>query len=117
MTILSKADAQTLLNKVLSFSKADGLSVNLNGGRSANTRFGVNSANTSGDIENLSLFVNAQFGLRSGCATTNTLDDAGLERVVRAAEEIAKLRPEDPELMPLIEKQEYGEINAYDDAT
>ena len=100
MAILTRAEAEALLNKVLSFSKADALSVNLNGGRTANTRFGVNSANTSGDIENLSLFVNAQFGQRSGTATTNTLDDAGLERVVRAAEEIAKLRPEDPEQMP-----------------
>jgi len=117
MAILTRAEAEALLNKVLSFSKADALSVNLNGGRTANTRFGVNSANTSGDIENLSLFVNAQFGQRSGTATTNTLDDAGLERVVRAAEEIAKLRPEDPEQMPYIEKQEYASINAFDEAT
>jgi predicted Zn-dependent protease len=117
MAILTRADAQALLNKVLSLSKADALAATLNGGRSANTRFGVNSANTSGDVENVSLAVSAQFGQRSGNATTNTLDDAGLERVVRAAEEIARLRPDDPEMMPFVGKQEYAEINGFDEAT
>jgi predicted Zn-dependent protease len=117
MAILTRAEAQALLEKVLSFSKADALEAGLNGGRSANTRFGVNSANTAGDIENLSLAVTAQFGQKSGTATTNTLDDAALERVVRAAEEIAKLRPEDPEQMPFVEKQQYLDINSFDDAT
>src|SRR3954447_25948711 len=110
MAILTRSEAEALLKKVLSFSKADALQANLNGGRSANTRFGVNSANTSGDIENLSLAVVAQFGQRSGTATTNTLDDTGLERVVRAAEEIARLRPEDPEAMPFVGKQDYANI-------
>src|SRR3954471_22402934 len=117
MAMLSKSEAESLLNKVLSFSKADALTANLNGGRSANTRFGVNSANTSGDVENLSLVVNAQFGQRSGTATTNTLDDAGLERVVRAAEEIARLRPEDPEQMPFVEKQDYSTVTSFDQMT
>jgi predicted Zn-dependent protease len=117
MAMLTRSEAESLLKKVLSFSKADALTANLNGGRSANTRFGVNSANTSGDVENLSLVVNAQFGQRSGTATTNTLDDAGLERVVRAAEEIARLRPEDPEQMPFVEKQDYSTVTSFDQST
>jgi predicted Zn-dependent protease len=108
MPILSEAEAKALMDKILSYSKTDALEVNMNGGRAANTRFGVNSANTSGDTDNLSLFVTAQVGQRSGNATSNTLDDAGLERVVRAAEEIARLRPEDPEQMPFVEKQTYA---------
>jgi predicted Zn-dependent protease len=119
MPILSEAEAKALLDKVLALSKTDGLEATLNGGRAANTRFGVNSANTSGDTDNLSLIVNAQAGQRSGAATTNTLDDAGLERVVRAAEEIARLRPEDPEQMPFVEKQTYAPsvAGAFDQAT
>ena len=53
MAILSSSEAEALLKKVLSFSKADELEANLQGGRTANTRFGVNSANTSGDTDNL----------------------------------------------------------------
>lgn len=118
MAILSTSEAEALLKKVLALSKADELEATLQGGRAANTRFGVNSANTSGDIENLSLVVNAHFGQRGGVATTNTLDDAGLERVVRAAEEIARLRPEDPEQMPFLPKQQYAPVDAaFDEAT
>ena len=118
MAIISSSEAEAILKKVLSFSKADELEASLQGGRTAYTRFGVNSANTSGDTDNLSLVVNAHFGQRSGIATTNTLDDQGLERVVRAAEEIARLRPEDPEQQPFLPKQEYGKIEAsFDEAT
>src|SRR5438105_15775009 len=118
MAIISSGEAEALLKKVLSFSKAEELEATLQGGRTAYTRFGVNSANTSGDTDNLSLIVNAHFGQRSGIATTNTLDDQGLERVVRAAEEIAHLRPEDPEQMPFLSKQQYETIAAsFDEAT
>src|SRR5919199_1841600 len=118
MALLSSSEAEAILKKVLSFSKADELEATLQGGRPAYTRFAVNSANTSGDTDNLSLAVNAHFGQRSGIATTNTLDDQGLERVVRAAEEIARLRPEDPEQQPFLPKQEYAKIDAaFDEAT
>src|SRR3954465_15957486 len=118
MSIISSSEAEALLKKVLSFSKADELEATLQGGRTAYTRFGVNSANTSGDTDNLSLIVNAHFGQRVGIGTTTTLDDQGLERVVRAAEEIARLRPEDPEQMPFLQKQQYAAVlTAFDQAT
>ena len=118
MTMLSAQEAQQLLQKVLDLSRADEMEASLTGGRSAYTRFGVNSANTSGDREDLSLAVTARFGQRSGVATTNTLDQPGLERVVRAAEEIARLRPEDPEQQPFLGKQQYTPVDiAFDEAT
>lgn len=118
MALLTAKDAEAILQRVLALSKADELQATLNGGRSAYTRFGVNSASTSGDADDLNLIVNAHFGQRSGVATTNTLDDRGLERVVRAAEETARLRPEDPEQMALLGKQQYTEIaSAFDEAT
>ena len=118
MAIISSSEAESLLKKVLSFSKADEMEASLRGGRAAYTRFGVSTVSTSGDTEDLALVVNAHFGQRGGIATTNTLDDAGLERVVRAAEEIARLRPEDPEQQPFLEKQTYAELNtAFDEAT
>jgi predicted Zn-dependent protease len=118
MAILSSSEAEAILKKVLSFSKADELEANLQGGRTAYTRFGVNTVSTSGDTDNLALVVNAHFGQRSGVATTNTLDDQSLERVVRAAEEIARLRPEDPEQQPFLGKQEYAASDAgFDEPT
>ncbi|HEV2913521.1 MAG TPA: TldD/PmbA family protein [Pyrinomonadaceae bacterium] len=118
MALLSAKEAETLLQKVLAFSKSDEMEATLTGGRRAWTRFGVNSASTSGDTEDLSLAVNAHFGQRSGVATSNTLDDKGIERVVRAAEEIARLRPEDPEQMPFLGKQKYQDNPIeFDEAT
>ncbi|HKQ99223.1 MAG TPA: TldD/PmbA family protein [Pyrinomonadaceae bacterium] len=118
MAILSSSEAEAILKKVLSYSKADELEATLQGGRTAYTRFGVNTVSTSGDTDNLSLAVNAHFGQRSGVATTNTLDDQSLERVVRAAEEIARLRPEDPEQQPFLQKQQYKPTDAgFDEAT
>ncbi|PYS48308.1 MAG: peptidase C69 [Acidobacteria bacterium] len=118
MSLLSSNEAEAILKKVLSFSKADELEATLQGGRAAYTRFGMNSASSSGDTENLSLAINAHFGQRSGIATTNTLDDQSLEKTVRAAEEIAHLRPEDPEQMPFLPKQQYETIAAsFDEAT
>jgi predicted Zn-dependent protease len=118
MAILSSSEAEAILKKVLSFSKADELEATLQGGRTAYTRFGVNTVSTSGDTDNLSLAINAHFGQKSGVATTNTLDDQALERVVRAAEEIARLRPEDPEQQPFLQKQPYAANDAaFDEAT
>lgn len=118
MAILSSSEAEAILKKVLSFSKADELEATLQGGRTAYTRFGVNTVSTSGDTDNISLVVNAHFGQKSGVATTNTLDEQSLERVVRTAEEIARLRPEDPEQQPFLEKQQYASFdNAFDEAT
>lgn len=118
MPILSKSEAQALLQKVLSYSKSEELEALLTGDRSAYTRFGVNSANTCGDTENLTLIVTSHFGQRSGTATTNTLDDASLEKVVRTAEEIARLRPENKEQMPFLGSQQYDVITGtFDEAT
>lgn len=118
MALLSSSEAEALLQKVLSFSKADEMEATLRGNRIAYTRFGASTASTSGDTEDLSLAVNAHFGQRAGVATTNTLDDKSLERVVRAAEEIARLRPEDPEQQPFLSKQQYHPVeSAFDEAT
>ena len=118
MTMLTERDARALLDRVLALKRADEMEVSLRGGRAAYTRFGVNTASFSGDSENLSLIVVARFGQKSGVATTNTLDDAGLERVVRRAEEIARLRPDDPEQIPLLGRQQYGAVSgAFDPAT
>ena len=118
MALLSSSEAEALLQKVLSFSKADELEATLRGGRVAYTRFGASTVNTAGDTHDLSLAINAHFGQRAGVATTNTLDDKSLERVVRAAEEIARLRPEDPEQQPFLSKQQYYPVeSAFDEAT
>ena len=101
MAILSKEEAQTLLKKVLAYSKADECTVSLNGSDSGNIRYALNAISTSGDISTLSLAVNSTFGKKTGTASINEFDDESLKKVVQRAEELAQLAPDNPEHMPL----------------
>ncbi len=110
MAILSKEEAKKIIDKVLSFAKADETSVSLNGGKTGNIRYARNTVSTSGESTNLSLAVTAVFGKKSGTATINELDDQSLEKTVRRAEEIARLAPENPEYVPMLGPQNYTEV-------
>lgn len=52
-----------------------------------------------------------------GTATIDEFDDASLEKVVRRAEELAQLSPENPEFMSPLGPQEYDEAITYKEAT
>jgi predicted Zn-dependent protease len=102
MAILSKEEAQALLKKVLSYSKADECEVGLNGREGGNIRTALNQVSTAGDISTLGLSVNSTFGKKTGTATLNEFDDASLEKVVRRSEELAHLSPDSKEHVPLL---------------
>jgi predicted Zn-dependent protease len=113
MSILSKEEAQTLLKKVLSYSKADECEIGLTGREGGNIRYALNAVSTAGDISTLTLSVSSTFGKKTGTATINEFDDAALERVVRRAEELAQLAPESKEYMPLLGPQTFAESIEY----
>ncbi|HRJ29091.1 MAG TPA: TldD/PmbA family protein [Cyclobacteriaceae bacterium] len=108
MAILSKEEAKKILEKVISFSKADGCEVTLNGNDGGNIRYARNSVSTAGEDSNVSLGVSSYFGKKSGSATINEFDDASIERTVRRSEELAQLAPENPEFMEPLGPQTYG---------
>lgn len=117
MPILSKEEAQALLKKVLSYSKADECEVNLSGSDNSNIRYARNAVSTSGKVSQKSLVVSSAFGKKLGVATINEFDDASLEKVVRRAEELAQLAPENPEFVSFLGPQQYAEPITYVPAT
>jgi len=117
MSILTKDQAQALLKKVLSYSKADECEVNLNGTDSANIRYARNSVSTSGKVSQTQLVVSSAFGKKLGVATINEFDDASLEKVVRRSEELAQLAPENPEFVSFLGPQKYADSKTYVPAT
>ena len=117
MKLLSEGEARRLCDKVLSFSKADECTANLNGSRTGNIRYARNSVSTAGLVEDTQLVVSVAFGRKQGVATTNELDDAALGRVVRQAEELARLAPDNPEFMPAVGKQTYKRTPTFSQAT
>ena len=117
MSILSEAEAKAILEKVIAFSTGDQTIAQLGGGISGNVRFARNDISTSGIVDQTELAVQVAFGKRVGTATINQFDDASLERVVRRAESLAKLAPENPEFMPAVGKQTYRATDTFSEAT
>ncbi len=117
MSMFTEAQAKAILDKVIALCKADECSATLTGSNDGNVRFARNDITTSGVVDNTELGVQVAFGKRTGSATINQFDDASLERVVRRAEELAKLSPENPEFMPAIGKQAYKPSPTFSAAT
>jgi len=114
---LSRAECEAIAKKVLGYSTADACRVTINSGMRQNTRFAVNQVSTAGDDYNASVNIRAVVGKRVANVTVNRLDDASLRAAVANAERIAKLAPEDPELLPELAPQQYQESIAWSDAT
>jgi predicted Zn-dependent protease len=117
MSILTEAQAKAILDKVIAFSTADECSAQIGGGTSGNVRFARNDISTSGIVASVELGVQVAFGKRVGTATINQFDDASLERVVRRAEDLAKLAPENPEFVPAVGKQTYRATETWSEST
>ncbi len=117
MPILTKTEAQALLKKVLSYSKAEQCEVNIYGSDRGNIRYARNAVSTSGKISSSTLQVASAYGKKLGIATINEYDDASLEKVVRRSEELAQLAPENPEFMPFLGPQTYEESKTFVQST
>lgn len=114
---LSRAAARALAQRVLALSKAEGAQVNITAGANGNTRYARNEVTTAGDTDNAAVTVTSRFGKRTASVGTNLLDDAGLARAVETSERLARLAPENPELMPLLPAQVYPDVPAFASAT
>ena len=117
MSMFTEQEARAILEKVIKLSTADDCTATLQGSTEGNIRFALNAVSTSGLVSDCDLIVQCAFGKKEGIATINEFDDAALERVVRRAEDLAKLAPDNPEYMPALEKQTYKPSNTFVQAT
>lgn len=115
--LLSEAAARELAERVLAMSPADETEVSVGSGWTGNTRSAVNRITTAGEVENTSVSVTARFGRREASTSTNRLDEEGLRTAAEAAADLARLAPENPELMPLLGPQDYAESDGFHEAT
>ena len=116
--ILSEDEAKNLVERILSYSKADSASVSVSGSNSKNLRFALNSVSTCGAIDSISANIESNFGKKSGSVNISVIDDESLKNGVRKSEEIAVLSPDNEEFMPPPEKQSgYLEVKEYFDET
>jgi predicted Zn-dependent protease len=116
-SLLTREQAKALADRVLAMSTADATRVVVNSTWEGNTRFAGGEITTSGEAVNTTVSVGATVGRRRASASTNILDDAGLRRTVDLAIRLARLSPEDPELMPELAAQNYVDVAGFIDAT
>ncbi|MDQ3697652.1 MAG: TldD/PmbA family protein [Gemmatimonadota bacterium] len=112
-SLLTRDQAESLAKRALALSKADEARVSITSGWSGNTRFAGNEITTAGGTTDTGLTISSTVGRRRASVTTNVLDDAALARAVETSERIARLSPEDPEIMPELGAQQYAAVEGF----
>ena len=115
--VLTRAEAQSLVERTIKFSKADAIRVNVGSARESNVRFAANQMSTAGLSSTTTIRVQSVFGKRKASVVTNSRTDEGLKRAVEQSEALAKLAPEDPEYLGELGPQQYTPVQAWFDAT
>lgn len=116
-SILTREEAQAVVEKAVRLSKADGIEVQLNTYYNGNMRFAANQTSTSGGTTDAQLAITSSFGPKRAAVTTNDLSDEAIKRSVEQSEKLARLSPDDPEAMPSLTAQTYQNVNAYFEST
>jgi predicted Zn-dependent protease len=111
--ILSREEAQALVQRVVGMSKADGIDVQIGGGYNTNVRFADNQMSTAGAVTDFTVVVQSWFGKKHAVVQTNEISDAALRSAVEKSERLAKLAPDDPEAMPMLGQQEHRTVEAF----
>jgi predicted Zn-dependent protease len=109
----SREAVKAITDKILDMAKADAVEVEFAGGERSATRY-ANSTITANLIEHdQEATITVRFGQKSGSTTVHQFDDASLKRAVSDAQTLAKQRPDNPELMPLVKPpQDYVAVDA-----
>lgn len=115
--LLTAQQAKAIADKVIGMSKADEIRVAIGSDWSGNTRFAGGEITTSGESNDTTVTIVSTIGRRRASASTNVLEDASLRRTVDLAERLAKLSPEDPEIMPELAAQSYSQVGGFIDVT
>ena len=115
--VLSREEARALTARVLSFSTADQTRVTVDQRAQRQHAIRGRQHHDVRRTDNTSVTVTVTFGRRRASSSTNVLDEASLKRTVDLASRLARLAPEDPELMPELGPQTYTAVNAFVEAT
>lgn len=109
----SREQVKEITDKVLNMAKADAVEVRFSGGERSATRY-ANSSITANLIEHdQEVSVTVYYGQKSATATTHQFDDASLKRLIEGVQELARRKPDNPELMPPVKgPQTYVEVDA-----
>jgi len=116
--MLTKQDAKNLADKILSYAKLPGCSVNINASETVFIRFANNGITTSGYSLDQGVSIESTTeDKRTGSANVSEWSDEALRNGVELAERLARISQPDPENMPALGQQKYPEIPNFDATT
>jgi predicted Zn-dependent protease len=115
--LMTRAQAQSIVEQVKALSKADEVLVSLGSGHQSDVRFAANQMSTAGSVRSTSLTVTSVIGRKHATAVTNGLSSDSIKRVLEQSERLARLSPDDPEWLPVLGSQRYLPVQGYVDAT
>jgi len=115
---LQPEQALELLEGIIAQSDAEGITVTLKARDKALSRFSENQLTQNMETNKLSVTITSYYGQRSASAYTTDLTPASLAETRQISETMARLAPEDPEWMPLLEPQSYEDrLPGYSEVT
>jgi len=109
----TREEVKAITDKVLNMVKADAVEVRFSGGERSATRY-ANSTITANLVEHdQEVQITVFYGQKSASASTHQFDDGSLKSAIEQAQELAKRRPDNPELMPPVKPpQEYLAVDS-----
>ena len=117
-TLLSEDQALSIVENVIKQSEAEGVFVSLSTGEESLSRYSENQMTQNISRTRLNLSVTSYFGKKSASSSTTDLDPEAIKETIQRSQELARIAPEDPEWMPLLEPQTYeNRIPAFDSKT
>jgi predicted Zn-dependent protease len=117
-TLLSEDQALSLVEKVIKQSEAEGVFVSLSTGEESLSRYSENQISQNITRTRFNLSITSYFGKKSASSSTTDLDPEAIAQTIQRSEELARIAPEDPEWVPLLEPQTYEQRPpAFDEAT
>src|SRR5271154_3237925 len=114
---LSLAELERIAEKILKLSDADETEVDVSAATDALTRFANNTIHQNVAEHTLGISVRLVLDGRTARATTNKTDDDSLRRVIAVASSLARNEPKNPQLMPLLKRQNYKKVDHFIRAT
>lgn len=115
---MSQAQAFDWIDQIIGAAESDGVSVAIAETESALGRFGDNQIRQNLQKNQFEIAITSYFGSRSASVTTVEQDWEGMLAALRRSEALAQVAPEDPEWVPLLGKQLYGDRRAmFDEVT
>lgn len=114
---MNEKEAREICEKAIAFSEAEHVQVNLNGVRSASTRYANGEITQNVARNQATLRITCAYGNKVGQCSTSRLDTESIREAVKRAEEMARVAQPDTEFLPPPDPTTYRLVQAYADST